>query len=711
VRRGLATFLKVFDDLELVGEAADGESAIQLCAQILLTGSNTIEISDVTNDGSGHLYVSSGVGLLISSNLSPCSRVFNGGELIISKGSLAVTLERELAIYGNLSLVNNPSVSFGKHGGALTMHPGSSPSVLIFNNFVIEQNAQVLLKSYAVSPLCRWELQVNQLELGIGAQLNAECNLTYIGNKIIMKETSKFTIGSDLVSNFTVNDLDISGTFLPGIASFGVGLETIIINHKGLMRLRPYDYLGINELTINGQLLLESNVFIRGRAPAVSSKITVGPHSRLELAVTDLPPLSSAVPFLNGSSRIHAQDVTIGGEFIAKKLLIDTGWKSLTIDSSGKFEFTPINPFSFGQLVINGNFTSVGALHLRGLSKSVIPHLKVGSSGILNIISSLNTSIIHADQVTFAGNVLVNKLSIDPGWKSLTVEKTGTFHFDPINSFAIDSVIIDGKITSISALSLKGLSQNTVSRLSVGSNGVVLIQSKDVTTLLCDDVLIGGMVTIGLLEIGSGWKKLDINESQAQFHFEANTSYSIDDVRVSGLLQTSTVFGQDNPFTAQTFKVLSGGTVNIHNRGASSGYNQGALDTTILVNTLQVDGLLQSGSLQVNASVDVLVGSSGHISVNSGGCVAGQGLRPGRGSSSGGSGANHGGRGGRGGGITALSSTYGDIFSISTWGSGGGDGTTAGSGGRGGGRIRLFVKNRLHVDGQIEMNGDPGKVR
>jgi two-component system, NarL family, response regulator LiaR len=35
VRRGLATFLKVFDDLELVGEAADGETAVQLCEQIL----------------------------------------------------------------------------------------------------------------------------------------------------------------------------------------------------------------------------------------------------------------------------------------------------------------------------------------------------------------------------------------------------------------------------------------------------------------------------------------------------------------------------------------------------------------------------------------------------------------------------------------------------------------------------------------------------
>jgi NarL family two-component system response regulator LiaR len=34
VRRGLATFLKVYDDLELVGEAANGEAALQLCARV-----------------------------------------------------------------------------------------------------------------------------------------------------------------------------------------------------------------------------------------------------------------------------------------------------------------------------------------------------------------------------------------------------------------------------------------------------------------------------------------------------------------------------------------------------------------------------------------------------------------------------------------------------------------------------------------------------
>jgi NarL family two-component system response regulator LiaR len=34
LRQGLATFLKVYDDLELAGEAASGQAAIQLCAQL-----------------------------------------------------------------------------------------------------------------------------------------------------------------------------------------------------------------------------------------------------------------------------------------------------------------------------------------------------------------------------------------------------------------------------------------------------------------------------------------------------------------------------------------------------------------------------------------------------------------------------------------------------------------------------------------------------
>ena len=35
VRRGLATFLMVYDDLQLAGEAESGEAAIQMCGEVL----------------------------------------------------------------------------------------------------------------------------------------------------------------------------------------------------------------------------------------------------------------------------------------------------------------------------------------------------------------------------------------------------------------------------------------------------------------------------------------------------------------------------------------------------------------------------------------------------------------------------------------------------------------------------------------------------
>lgn len=683
-------------------------------AKLLLTGPSSAQfiVNDVTDDGTGYLYVSSGVRLKITSVLSPCTKVFSNGELIISKGSSQISIERSLAIIGKLSLLNSPSVSFGKHGGELIMFPVSSPKTFKFTNFSIEPNSKVVLKNYSNDTSnCRWELLANQFVLKSGAKLFVGCHLAITSDKLLLEEKSNFTItGGDLVSNFTLNYLEIKGTFLPGITSVGVGLESVVIHDQGVVQLRTYGKFNVNNLVVDGKLSFDTDVFISGRAPVVSSTLSIGPKGRLEIATTSLPPLSSYSNFLNGSSIVHAQDVTISGEFLAKKLSIDPGWKTLTINNGGKFLLTPVNPFSFNNILINGTLTSRGPLHLKGLSQSVIPHLKVGSSGIVDIQSSPNTSVVHAESVTIAGKVLTNKLSIKPGWKMLAVETTGTFQFDPDNPFAIDEATINGKVTSLDALTIKGLTQNTMKQLMIGSTGVVSIPSKNITKILCDIVTIEGELKIGLLDIGPRWKQLNVLGSSAQFRFEANAGFNIDSVRVSGLLQTDTVFGSSEPFSSQNFTVDSGGTVNIHHRGPSSGVHQGASDTFLRVDTLEVKGIMQSGSLNINASRDVLIASSGRVDVSGGGCLSDQGQEPGKGSSSGGSGANYGGRGGRGGGITASGKTYGDIFSTGTWGSGGGHGASSGSGGRGGGRIRLFVKRTLNVDGQFKMNGDPGQV-
>ncbi|MCD4751838.1 MAG: response regulator transcription factor, partial [Anaerolineaceae bacterium] len=35
VRRGIATFMKIIDDMELIGEASNGEDAIRLCGELM----------------------------------------------------------------------------------------------------------------------------------------------------------------------------------------------------------------------------------------------------------------------------------------------------------------------------------------------------------------------------------------------------------------------------------------------------------------------------------------------------------------------------------------------------------------------------------------------------------------------------------------------------------------------------------------------------
>lgn len=597
-------------------------------AQVLLTGTNSqLNVTTVTNDGTGHLYVSPSVRLQVDSNLSPCTKIFNGGELIIPKGSSIISIERSLSVYGKITFLNNPRVTFGIYGGAFKMYPESSSHSLQFKDLIFEQNYVAHLTKYDTNPSnsssCRWLLSASgQILLRKGAGVTVDCPLGLTSNQLTLESSSSFNVyGKGSITNFTVNHMEIYGTLLPGVLSVGVGLQSLIIQEHGLLRLLPYQDFNVKVLTVNGRLLFESPVFIKGRLPAVSSIINIGSSGHLEMNVSSLPALSNTSSLLlNGTSIIHAQDVTIAGKLLAKSLSIDPGWRTLAVNPTGLFQFNPVNWFSFDQIFINGTFTPLSALKMKGLSQNNIPHVRVGSSGIVNI------------------------------------------------------------------------------------------NSKELTTILSDKVTIEGVTRIGKIDLARGWTQLNVLGSKGQFYFESNTSMDTKSVRVSGLLQTTSVFGPSNPIKVQNFTVLPGGTVSIHYQGVPVSSGKGSLKTTMFLQKLQVDGLFKTGSIYAE-STNVLIGSSGRIDVNSGGCASDEGPGAGSGSSSGGSGASYGGRGGRGSGTRALNLPFGDIFTVGTWGSGGGRGSSAGSGGRGGGTIQLIVNETLQVNGEIQMNGEPGKVR
>ncbi len=74
-------------------------------------------------------------------------------------------------------------------------------------------------------------------------------------------------------------------------------------------------------------------------------------------------------------------------------------------------------------------------------------------------------------------------------------------------------------------------------------------------------------------------------------------------------------------------------------------------------------------------------------------------------------GAGHGGRGGQGSGQNSTGSAYGSLFESEDRGCHGGDwsGTTD-TGGRGGGVVQLTVSHNMKVDGDIQANGENGRL-
>ena len=445
--------------------------------------------------------------------------------------------------------------------------------------------------------------------------------------------------------------------------------------------------------------------------------------------------LNSALKIEGNSSvsYVSMNDVKISGMFDPGVLSLLQGWKTLRIERYGDLSFFPYGDVRLDTFYSNGNFHVEGAVFLRGRDPAVTKTIEVDEYGSVqfdmpltsNSLAfvqnnsqefgshgrhSLNgTSLVHADIVVVDGTWLPKNLEIEPGWKELTVEQGGMFHFDPVGEFHLNRFHLNGDVKSLSAVKMAGLSQERILQCEVGRYGVVLIESVDLTTIPCHEVFLSGTLRVGNLSIGTLWDNLTVNGTNGRFYFETSEPLNINRTRVSGLMETGSAIGPSAPLTGDSFIIESTGEVNIHYQAQPSTVVDGAINSTFHVTRIQVDGLFKLGSLYV-VTDKLSVGSSGHISVDGGGALGGMGPGAGAQKDSGGAGASHGGRGGRGTQTLAQNLIYGDIFTPGGWGSGGGNGSGNAGGGRGGGRIFLQISGSFNVDGLIQMNGLPGQV-
>lgn len=514
------------------------------------------------------------------------------------------------------------------------------------------------------------------------------------------------------------------------------GWENLNILKSGTFQFNPVNWYSFDRISIAGNLRSLNSIRIKGCSQEKVLSINVASGGIVNIAskppyklICDRLNFSNVQLIENGISLIQAHNVSIGGSWTSKKLALRPGWESLTIQETGTFELEPVDWYSFDSLIVNGRMTVRDSIKINGISSLKTKNINVGIKGIVYIETKSNSaskclgnsqntsvitsgvSIVKADIVTVAGIWTMKKLTIKPGWTSLSVAVTGRMEVDPYDWYNVDRIVIDGHFIALSNINIKGLSKAKTYSISVGSRGYVSVLSKHLTTILCDRVTVYGLVQIGLLSIRSGWQYLGVLGSNGNFIFNSNDPMPIISTQVSGLVKTTSPLGPLDPITGHQFVVETSGHVFINYQGPSTGYGKGALNTSIfMTGAFKIDGTFETGSLYVDA-LDIIVGPTGRIDVNAGGCQGASGPGAGISSSTGASGASNGGRGGRGSGTQAHHLPYGNIFTVGEWGSGGGHGSSGGGGGRGGGMIQFHVNNSLVVNGEIQMNGQNAQVR
>lgn len=553
---------------------------------------------------------------------------------------------------------------------------------------------------------------------------------------------------SDIKPNVSLErSVDIYGVLtINGDPTVYIGKE------QGVVTMHPGS--GPNELKF-GELIIESMGHLqllnydiqypescRWSVSASGSRFILGDSSKMDVKCPCnltgnqmTMGLNSALKIEGNSSvsYVSMNDVKISGMFDPGVLSLLEGWKTLRIERYGDLSFFPYGDVRLDTFYSNGNFHVEGAVFLRGRDPAVTRTIEVDEYGSVQFDlpltsnslvfvqnnsqefgshgrHSLNgTSTVHADIVVVHGTWLSKNLKIEPGWKELTVEQRGMFHFDPVGEFHLNRFHLNGDVKSLSAVKMAGLSQERILQCEVGLNGMVLIESVDLTTIPCQEVFLSGTLRVGNLSIGTLWDNLTVNGSNGRFYFETSEPLNINLARVSGLMETGSAVGPSAPLTGDSFIIEPTGEVNIHYQAQPSTVVDGTINSTFRVTTIQVDGSFKLGSLYL-VTDSLSVGSSGRISVDGGGALGGMGPGAGAQKDSGGAGASHGGRGGRGTQTLAQNLIYGDIFTPGGWGSGGGNGSGNTGGGRGGGRMLLQISDSLNVNGLIQMNGLPGQV-
>ena len=495
--------------------------------------------------------------------------------------------------------------------------------------------------------------------------------------------------------------------------SIGMGWQRLTVNTLAVLSLIAVGDYPIDNVTIDGQLLVESPIVIHGRSSNLSNTLRIGNSGNVEF---DIQPPSRPNTPSQDFSFVQVEDIVNNGRWTSQKLKIKPGWNSLLVGSKAYFRFLPVDTFSINRMTVQGEMLVEGTIFLRGRESLFVNAINIEAGGQVLLDQSNSrpytrvndTSEVLADTVTVNGKLVTQKMSIgESGWKGVSVGQFGLFEFYPMGTYRIDTITVDGILTSLRGFLLKGRSKPRTDFIRVNSKGTLTVKTRILTTIHCSRYFVSGTSRIGNLTAPPRWDDLTVSGG---FYFSNSWPLNIDVIYITstGLIQTLLPVPPKGRLWGKSLLIDNGGKLHINYQGVPIQPHFGTINSTIYMARVVVNGRLEAGSLYF-VSDNFTIGSTGVIDVSNGGALSASGNGTGTSSSSGASGASHGGRGGKGAGTLAYNLPYGNIFRPGSWGSGGGNAGNA-RGGRGGGKIEMYITQTLEVQGTIQMDGQGAQV-
>ena len=506
-------------------------------AQLLLTGTGTLQADKIDDDGTGFIYTGPNSKLSITAQLGSCTQMYLNSVLIITRNTSSPSkVQRSLEIYGTFNLVNNPDLIFGESVGNLTMYSGSSPMDLRFRSLVVKQNSGVYFQNNTDGfGNKQWRLGGNTTNITFEANSVLDVPFTvYIRTKLLQfldksdisfdTNSYKSSVWNGLAQSSIISDeVVVNGELNAGNLSVGSGLEKFTVGPSG--NFHGYvSALPVKEITLQG------NVGFHGNTKLTGDILEVGPFGKVTLQN-------------NTMTSIRVPQLLINGSLLLANLIQEVTWRKFYIGPSGNViikNYT--DTLKIDNLDNMGKLYFGRALHIVGIK------LTVGSYGSLSWETS-QTAILRLHTVIVNGTFTAGPIFTGSGWELLHVGPKGDFSFSSNSTVMIDLLNIAGKVNVSGILSLQKRDNSGKSIIFIDSGGSMYLDSyapctdrftpSGTSDLFALNVTLNGKFYGGRINVGTGWDNLVIGPT-GDLAFIPYHHFKVNRITVQGKFRTDT---------------------------------------------------------------------------------------------------------------------------------------------------------------------------